>query len=134
MLNLILWAFLFRGEHSTSRHIIASKVVVGLAILGWLVVVLFAVIQSYWAFVKTRLLFAVPGTGEVWGGPVASFALTIGAYYAASTSADYTVTDFEQFSDVWVPVAFGFLASALVPFLSIVDRLSLLSEEADRLL
>ncbi|KAK9845749.1 hypothetical protein WJX81_001345 [Elliptochloris bilobata] len=113
VLNLALWAFLFGGQHSTSRHIMASKLVVGLAILGWLLVVLFALVQTSRAYAKTKRLFAVPGT--------------------RGTSADYMVTDFEQFTDVWIPVAIGFQATALVPFLSIIDRLSLLSEEADRL-
>ena len=78
--------------------------------------------------------------GEVWAGLVASIALMLGACYAASTSYDCAPEsyskpgecqkDFETFTDVWVPVAIGFQATALVPLLSIIDRLSLLTEEA----
>ena len=66
-------------------------------------------------------------------------ALMVGSCYGiAATLRECALTncqeDFVTFTDVWVPVAVGFQATALVPLLSIIDRLSLLAEEAHRLL
>ena len=159
--NVFLWVKLQTGTYSDSRHIVTSKIVVGIAIVGWFVVVGNAIIQTIHAWWNTRKLFQAPGTdqcdwerydlcgithkerlyrGEVWAGLVASIALMVGACYAADPShlcmvySDNCRKEFENLTDVWVPVAIGFQATALVPLLSIIDRLSLLTEEADRLL
>lgn len=165
MLNVVLYVLLdgANRKYPSSRHLATSKLVVGLAFLGWLVVVLNGCIQTYLARMRTHKLFRVQGTencdwdrydlcgithkerlyrGEVWAGLLSSMALMLGSCYGiagtsqdcASAKPDVCLNNFEGFTDVWVPVAIGFQATALVPLLSIIDRLSLLTEEAHRLL
>ena len=59
MLNVVLYVLLDRADqkHPSSRHLATSKLVVGLAFLGWLLVVLNGCFQTYLARMRTHKLF-----------------------------------------------------------------------------